>query len=80
MIQYYADNIFDLTKSSIKSSYATILVGVLSIVGCVVSIGAVDKTGRRVLLTLSLFVMSISLFVFVAYVILVVENGERLGN
>lgn len=76
MVQYYADSIFEMTRSSIQPSYATVLVGILSAVGSAVSIIAVDTIGRRFLLTFSFFIMSLSMVVFVAYVALIVVNGK----
>ena len=75
MVQYYADSIFEMTRSSLKPSYATVIVGILSTIGSAMAITAVDTVGRRFLLTFSFFIMTLSMLVFVAYVALVIVDG-----
>lgn len=74
MVQYYADSIFELSYSSIPPNMATVLIGIISVVGSVFSVLTVDSLGRRFLLTFSFFIMSVSMAVFVGYLIIIFDG------
>lgn len=76
MVQYYGDSIFEFVDSSIPPNYATVLIGIVSVLGSLASIIVVDTLGRRLLLTFSFFIMAVSLAIFVAYLALIVVNSE----
>lgn len=75
MVQYYGSSIFQLSYSAITSDFASVLIGVISVIGSLISILTVDTIGRRFLLIFSFFIMTLSLAVFNGYLIFM-ENGE----
>jgi len=65
-----------MANSTIQPSQATVLIGVLSTVGAATSLVAIDVVGRRFLLIFSFLIMTLSMLAFVAYVQLVIVDGE----
>lgn len=61
-IQSYMEPIFISTGSKISSSNSAIIVGVIQVLGTILSASLVDKLGRKMLLTLSSILCAIPLF------------------
>ncbi|CAG7822801.1 unnamed protein product, partial [Allacma fusca] len=61
VILFYTVDIFRSTGSDIDPSIATIIVGVVVVVSCLISTPFIDRMGRRILLVFSAIGMCISL-------------------
>ncbi|XP_063925452.1 facilitated trehalose transporter Tret1 isoform X1 [Zophobas morio] len=64
---FYVGDIFDAANTSLSSSYATIIVGVMQVVATFVASLVIDKFGRKILLIISDLVMALSGIVLAIY-------------
>nr|CAD7460397.1 unnamed protein product [Timema tahoe] len=73
---FYTGQIFDLAGSSIPSTTACIIIGVVQVIATYVSTLLVDRAGRRILLLISDSVMALCLGVLGAYFHLLNNNYD----
>ncbi|XP_022185512.1 facilitated trehalose transporter Tret1-2 homolog isoform X1 [Nilaparvata lugens] len=76
-IMYYTVDIFHDANTSISPENATILVGLLGVIGCLISALLVDRIGRRVLLIYSGFIMALG-YTFMAAYFMAVHYGYQM--
>ncbi|XP_022185516.1 facilitated trehalose transporter Tret1 isoform X2 [Nilaparvata lugens] len=76
-IMYYTVDIFHDANTSISPENATILVGLLGVIGCLISALLVDRIGRRVLLIYSGFIMALG-YTFMAAYFMAVHYGQTM--
>lgn len=80
IVIFYTGFIFDAANVDLKTELAIILVGVMQVVATFVASMIVDKTGRRVLLLISIFVMAISKILLGVYFYLSSKDKASVEN
>ncbi|XP_037031902.1 facilitated trehalose transporter Tret1-like isoform X2 [Bradysia coprophila] len=80
IVIFYTGFIFDAAHIDIKTELATILIGIMQVVATFVASMIVDKTGRRVLLLISISVMAISKILLGVYFYLYSEDPASVEN
>ncbi|XP_064080096.1 facilitated trehalose transporter Tret1-like isoform X2 [Macrobrachium nipponense] len=68
--------VFEEASTGIQEDFSTIIIGVVELVFTLVSVGLVDKVGRKLLLVVSSTVMCLSLAVLGAYFYLAQQSQE----
>lgn len=80
IVIFYTGFIFNAARINIKPELATILIGVVQVVATFVSSMIVDKTGRRVLLLISISVMAISKILLGVYFLMNENDSKSVAN
>lgn len=77
IVMFYTVSIFASAKTGIEPELATILVGAMQVLATFVAAMIVDRVGRRILLLVSIVVMSLSLLMLGVYFQLKQQNGDE---
>ena len=70
VVLFYMEPIFDKANTGLSPAISTIIIGVVQMISSTVTLFLVDRLGRRLLLLMSGFGMTISLVSYYIYIII----------